>query len=425
VRVRKSDLARTAHAVLQENEDMAIAIDSDYAYTYAGLYTTPAKIVRMRNADLTEAQTLVVTSAAQVTAMAKPAAGTGASDKLYAGTDTSPARIFEVVGLLQGVDCSVSDWSEWTTCTKSCGGGLQSRSRQVMRPAANGGASCPEKLADSRICNEYTTCPKQCKDGMVWTFAGTMPRPTCNSRSPQIAGQGIAMCACPPDRPYWHNHGICVSQKVCNDHVHSTICTHIKCQEDSGVIKAMPVEDAAPNAQPFHCEHRAGRVGGCICMCNTGATAPPPTPPPQPCYEDSAHYEDVHQIGGVVMSVTSAALCQRECVSLPLCHKWSYQGAGKACYLFDPKAALIGGKAGFISGPKVCPLDQRMPTEFGWEPRDCSAQKDGTWKNEHGHSCAELRSVAGGGHPEMLDTNGFRAFDACLQFCPSTTVALL
>ena len=40
------------------------------------------------------------------------------------------------------VDCVLEEWSEWSTCDKACGGGLQSRSRDVVTPAANTGAPC-------------------------------------------------------------------------------------------------------------------------------------------------------------------------------------------------------------------------------------------------------------------------------------------
>lgn len=55
------------------------------------------------------------------------------------------------------VDCVVSDWSDWSDCTASCGGGIQVRTRTVLVPAANGGAACPE-LEEYRACNEQECC---------------------------------------------------------------------------------------------------------------------------------------------------------------------------------------------------------------------------------------------------------------------------
>ena len=37
------------------------------------------------------------------------------------------------------VHCDVGQWTAWSTCTRSCGGGYQARSRSVETPKANGG----------------------------------------------------------------------------------------------------------------------------------------------------------------------------------------------------------------------------------------------------------------------------------------------
>jgi hypothetical protein len=58
------------------------------------------------------------------------------------------------------IDCVVSDWSEWSTCTATCGGGMQTRTRTVLVPAQFGGAACGS-LSESRACNEQP-CPVNC-----------------------------------------------------------------------------------------------------------------------------------------------------------------------------------------------------------------------------------------------------------------------
>ena len=61
---------------------------------------------------------------------------------------------------LQGcpVDCEVGPWSDWSSCSKSCGGGEQTRRREVITPAANGGAACTT-LAETRVCNPQAPNP--------------------------------------------------------------------------------------------------------------------------------------------------------------------------------------------------------------------------------------------------------------------------
>jgi hypothetical protein len=70
------------------------------------------------------------------------------------------------------LDCKLSDWS---TCSKPCGSGTQSRTVAIQ--AANGGKSCPNPNELTRICNtqacppihcqvsEWSGCSRPCGDG--------------------------------------------------------------------------------------------------------------------------------------------------------------------------------------------------------------------------------------------------------------------
>ena len=57
-------------------------------------------------------------------------------------------------------DCKMSEWTPWTECTKPCGGGKQQRTRSVETPAANGGAECPSAM-EEQACNTQA-CPIDC-----------------------------------------------------------------------------------------------------------------------------------------------------------------------------------------------------------------------------------------------------------------------
>lgn len=53
------------------------------------------------------------------------------------------------------VDCVVSEWSEWSDCNKTCGGGTQNRTKRIITNAQYGGTICPPltSLTESRDCN--------------------------------------------------------------------------------------------------------------------------------------------------------------------------------------------------------------------------------------------------------------------------------
>jgi len=79
------------------------------------------------------------------------------------------------------MDCVMSDWGEWTTCTAACGGGTQTRMRSVLTQAAHGGEPCPEETSVSNQCNmqscdavacrlsdwsDWSTCSRGCGGGL-------------------------------------------------------------------------------------------------------------------------------------------------------------------------------------------------------------------------------------------------------------------
>ncbi|XP_018331208.1 spondin-1 [Agrilus planipennis] len=50
------------------------------------------------------------------------------------------------------VDCMVTEWSEWTPCSVSCGTGFTEKRRMVKRPSENGGKPCPDRLLKRKRC---------------------------------------------------------------------------------------------------------------------------------------------------------------------------------------------------------------------------------------------------------------------------------
>ena len=59
------------------------------------------------------------------------------------------------------VDCQVGDFGEFSTCTRPCGGGFQTRNRTILVPPAGTGAACPP-LTQTAACNTQP-CPVDCE----------------------------------------------------------------------------------------------------------------------------------------------------------------------------------------------------------------------------------------------------------------------
>lgn len=60
------------------------------------------------------------------------------------------------------VPCAWSAFSKWTPCSQNCGGGYQMRTRTVVVEAAEGGKACHGCATDSRACN-LQSCARNCK----------------------------------------------------------------------------------------------------------------------------------------------------------------------------------------------------------------------------------------------------------------------
>ena len=94
------------------------------------------------------------------------------------------------------VNCRVSDWSTWSTCTQSCGLGLTTRTRTKTTTEYCGG-SCYYRLIETKICNTQC-CPFDC----VYTWSAWSKCATCGNstqyRTPNVIIQSSCNgTACP------------------------------------------------------------------------------------------------------------------------------------------------------------------------------------------------------------------------------------
>jgi hypothetical protein len=116
------------------------------------------------------------------------------------------------------VDCIPGDWSGFSACSKDCGGGLMQRSRPVVQEPLHGGEPCGE-LVDSQQCNtdacdrpcvlgdwsEWSTCSKACGGGEIARFRDVVEEAGPTGECPEwrdherMNMQECNMNPCPPD----------------------------------------------------------------------------------------------------------------------------------------------------------------------------------------------------------------------------------
>jgi len=114
-------------------------------------------------------------------------------------------------------DCDLSDWEDWSGCSADCGGGVQQRTRNVNHPALAGG-EC-EAVGDSRQCNvkacdlecelsdwtEWSKCSRNCGGGLkshkklVDIEAGAMGSCPTEDSAERFGTHACNPQACPPE----------------------------------------------------------------------------------------------------------------------------------------------------------------------------------------------------------------------------------
>ena len=101
---------------------------------------------------------------------------------------------------LQKVDCVLSNWSHWSPCTVSCGGGQRSRSRIIEQEAGWGGRECIGDLGETSSCNNECCLPI-CDQHALLKNSTQHPCGECVC-SPGWAGPG-ALCGLDNDADGW------------------------------------------------------------------------------------------------------------------------------------------------------------------------------------------------------------------------------
>jgi len=94
-----------------------------------------------------------------------PNSGDSECSYLYrAGSRSSRPSLKNYMYLVKPADCQWSNWTAWSQCSQTCGGGTQTRNRSVAIQAETGGAACAGAASDMQACNDFF-CPVDCVMG--------------------------------------------------------------------------------------------------------------------------------------------------------------------------------------------------------------------------------------------------------------------
>ncbi|XP_072517288.1 thrombospondin type-1 domain-containing protein 7B [Salminus brasiliensis] len=94
------------------------------------------------------------------------------------------------------LDCRLSEWSTWSSCSASCGGGVKVRSQWLREKPFNGGRPCPKldfKNQVSEVVPCYSECNQYVWEAEPWSVCVVNPPNTLNgSTAPQLlCGEGV------------------------------------------------------------------------------------------------------------------------------------------------------------------------------------------------------------------------------------------
>jgi hypothetical protein len=123
------------------------------------------------------------------------------------------------------VDCKLSPWGGWSSCSSDCGGGIRQRLRDIVRPAKHQGTPCGE-TSETEPCN-VQACEADCElgDWSEWQPCSKMCDGGSRKRLKKIAVPSLGSGDCPsidsPDR---------LEFKKCNVHPCKKVQATVACK---------------------------------------------------------------------------------------------------------------------------------------------------------------------------------------------------
>ena len=140
-----------------------------------------------------------------------------------------PSSILNKIAPNSPIDCTLSAWTDWGACDKSCGGGTQVKTRTKVQ-AQFGGKDCSstEKLSEEKVCNTES-CPVAFKP-VDCVLSEWSPWKPCN----KTCGGGIQVKNRTKTQAQ-HGGASCVDtillqeEEKCNTQVCDTVVTPVDC----------------------------------------------------------------------------------------------------------------------------------------------------------------------------------------------------
>jgi hypothetical protein len=170
------------------------------------------------------------------------------------------------------IDCLMGDWTEYSDCSKTCGGGKMARERNLVHLNAHGGKACPSDLIDEVSCNS-DGCPSDCQvgDWSAWgactksCAGGTQTRTRAETSAAHTGGQAcpstsqMRQCStedCPVDCVMGH-WGTYTPDVSCGTGTEKRTRSVVSQPRFGGAVCSVNIEETKPvnlGPCPIHCQ---------------------------------------------------------------------------------------------------------------------------------------------------------------------------